>query len=119
MVPAGCNRPAPDLPPDYGSVDAVVRSNLTDFDPEDRELTCPEIDGKRRMLREEAERLTARIAHRHSGNQAAGYVGAVLFAPALLALNLSEEEKNKLNTLQARDDTLIRLKSVKLCERAD
>ena len=119
LVLAACNRPAADLPPDYGSVSARKTVTLSEFSESDRGLACPEIDLQRAALKVEADQLTGKVMSHRQNNQTAGYIGAVLFPPVLFALELSEDDKAALDRIQGREDALIKLKSIKRCPRAD
>jgi hypothetical protein len=119
LVVAACNRPAAELPPDYGSVQARQTASLAEFSADEQKLSCPEVDDRRRAVKAEADALTAKITSNRGNNQTAGYIGGVLFPPVLFALELNEGEKKSLDSLQARDDHLIKLKSLKRCKRAD
>lgn len=119
LVLAACNRPAADLPPDYGSVTARNTVSLAEFSAADQALSCPDVDRARVALKGEADELTKKIMSHRSNNQTAGYIGGALFLPVLFALELSAEDKASLDRIQGRDDTLLKLKSVKRCPRAD
>ena len=119
LILAACNRPAADLPPDYGSVSARQSVTLAGFSEPDKALACPEIDLQRAALKTEADELTGKVMSHRQNNQTAGYIGAVLFPPVLFALELSEEDKAALDRIQGREDALIKLKSIKRCKRAD
>lgn len=114
-----CNRPAAELPPDYGSVDARQTASLAEFSAEDRALDCKTIDEERVRIQAAADRMTRSIQGNRSSNQTAGYIGGVLFPPALFLMDMDEQQKNQIDTLQKRDDTLIKLKFVKKCKRTD
>jgi hypothetical protein len=119
LVLAACSRPAADLPPDYGSVSARKTVTLSEFSESDRKLACPDIDLQRAALKVEADELTGKVMSHRQNNQTAGYIGAVLFPPVLFALELSEDDKAALDRIQGREDALIKLKSIKRCQRAD
>lgn len=119
LVLAACNRPAAELPPDYGSVTARKTVTLAGFSEADKALGCAEIDSQRSALKTEADELTSKVMSHRQNNQTAGYIGGVLFAPALFALELSEDDKAALDRIQGREDALIKLKSIKRCQRAD
>lgn len=119
LVLAACNRPAADLPPDYGSVSARQSVTLAGFSEADRALGCPDIEVQRTALKADADALTKKVTSHRQNNQTAGYIGAVLFPPALFALELSSEDKASLDRIQGREDELIKLKSIKRCPRTD
>lgn len=111
----GCARSAPELPPDYGSVDAPKRLSIGDFSKADMKMSCPDLDREFALLSKKMEALDHQIRSKHGSNQAAGYIAGVLFPPALLAMESSSEQKQALDQHQDRSDTLLALKRVKNC----
>ena len=74
-------------------------------------------------LKEEAARNRASkqqyegvIVANRAQNQAAAYVGGVLFVPALLATRNDDEAKQNLDQLQTQADRIDRLSKARRCE---
>ena len=113
---AACARSAPELPPDYGSVDSTTPSPaLSDFDEVDAAMSCTAIADEKARLRRKMAQLNAQITGKHGDNQVAGYVGGVLFPPLLLATDHSLDEKEALDKFQDRVDRLALLQRIRAC----
>ncbi len=115
LVVAGCARPAPELPQDYGSVDANAILLAEDFSRADLGLSCDGIDREMSALSAEMRTLDSKIRGKHGSNEAAGYIAGVLFPPAILATDSGEGEKQALDAHQARRDEFVALKRLKSC----
>lgn len=109
-----CARSAPELPPDYGSVNASAKLSADSFDAADLHLTCPDIDQQQDALTDEASQLTGVIKGNRRHNQVAGYLGGLFLLPALAARE-NPEEKSRLDSIQVRWDELIQLERFKKC----
>jgi hypothetical protein len=114
FVVSGCARSAPDLPPDYGSINAATTLSAEQFARDDLQLSCTEIAERQRALIERAESLTGVIRSNRQHNQAAGYFGGLFLLP-LVAVRNNDDEKRQLDTMQARWDTLESLERFKSC----
>ena len=112
---AACARSAPELPPDYGSSSAQESLTLEQFDPVEAALDCEAIDKRMAMIKSEQAQYEARIRGNRSQNQAATYIGSVLFLPALLATEGDHAAKKELDRLQAQWDRMTGLKRLKDC----
>lgn len=111
-----CAGTAPDLPPDYGSTDAKPQpQKLSNFKPEDANLTCDGIGGEKSDIRAKMARLDAKIAGKHGKNEVVGFIGSAIFAPALLAADHSIKDKEELEKLHLRIDQLALLQRLKKC----
>ena len=111
---AACTRPAPDLPPDYGSVSAQAKLSADQFTSEDLRLTCGNILAEREAITDEAGKLTGVIKRNRQHNQVAGYLGGLFLFP-LIAAKENPDEKRRLDAIQGRWDTLIALQRFKTC----
>lgn len=111
---SACARPAPQLPPDYGSVDTGKTLTADQFKAADLNLSCPQIDQEQLRLTEEAGRMTGVISDSKGYNEAIGILGALFIVPALAA-DQNAGEKRRLDEIQVRWDTLIALRRFKTC----
>ena len=109
-----CARPAPELPPDYGSVNTGKTLTADQFTSADLNLSCPQINQEQLQLTEEAGRMTGVIADSKGYNEAIGILGALFIVPALAA-DQNDGEKKRLDEIQVRWDTLIALRRFKTC----
>lgn len=114
LVVSACARSAPELPPDYGSVNATAKLSASDFDAADLRTTCLGIDAQQDALTEEASSLTGVIKGNRQHNQVAGYLGGMFLLPALAAKE-NPAEKSRLDEIQARWDKLVQLERFKNC----
>lgn len=111
---AGCARPAPDLPPDYGSVGTATPLTADQFSAQDLALSCTEAKQEQVKLTEEASRLTGVISDSKGYNETIGILGALFIVPALAA-DQNPEEKRRLDEIQSRWDSLVALRRFKSC----
>ena len=112
-----CARSAPDLPPDYASVNSRETLSLHDFDQDDVDATCGEIAAEKVQIRSDYATLERQITSTRTKEQSGGYIAAVLFAPLALALDQKLEAKKRLDEMQARLDKLIALSLLKRCAK--
>jgi len=87
---------------------------LSEFSAKDQALDCQAIDEQLRVLTVIARANSAEIANNRQGNQVAGYFAGFFLLPAI-ALEGNSEEKEELDRIQKRWDTLVSLKRVKGC----
>jgi hypothetical protein len=113
---SACARSAPQLPPDYGSVDSKERLSTDTIAPHDRALTCSEIKDEMAHISNQMDALNRLIESKHGSNQTTVYFSSVLFPPAALAADDSQHEKKELDANQQRWDKLIAVKRVKGCK---
>lgn len=111
---SACARPAPQLPPDYGSVNTDAKLTADQFSSEDLRLSCTEIVEAQESLTDEAGRMTGVISDSKGYNETIGILGALFIVPALAA-DQNEDEKRRLDEIQKRWDTLVALKRFKTC----
>ncbi len=111
----GCATKAPDLPPDYGSVQAKQRLSVDDFDPETASLTCEEIKQELEKLKSEHVIQSQEIDDKRASNQTIGYFGSLFFLPALLATDSSVKAKEKIANLHKAKDKLYKAQVFKQC----
>jgi hypothetical protein len=114
LVLSACARSAPDLPPDYGSVKPTAKLSADSFDADDLRLNCSDMESQKQALTSEASQLNGIIQGNRQHNPVAGYLGGLFLFPALAARE-NPEEKNRLDGIQARWDTLIQLGRFRQC----
>lgn len=68
-------------------------------------MSCSDIDAAIETRRAEREKLTAEIHGNRKRNQVAGYLGALFILP-LVAAEGNEQEKSRLDQIQAELDRL-------------
>ncbi|MEM6489549.1 MAG: hypothetical protein AAF677_14980 [Pseudomonadota bacterium] len=83
--------------------------------PRDASMACPAIAAERERNRAEALRLAGTDGRTRDGNVAKGVVGAVVFWPAIFALDLSQSAQIELRALQDRDARLAWLAAERGC----
>lgn len=111
----GCSKNALELPHDYSSIDATEKLYVEDFDIKIAKLSCSEIDKELKIL-ENANKANAQtIKNNRSKNQAAAYIGSVLFLPAYLELDNDSNAKEKIDTINNAKDELYKLQILKNC----
>lgn len=115
LVLAACARSAPELPADRSSVNAAQPLFRSEFKAADLALACDAIANEQREIRSKADAYNRAIDRNRGQNQAMGYIGAVLFLPAVLATEHNEAEKAELDRLQNRHDELIALRRINNC----
>lgn len=111
---SACARPAPELPPDYGSVNTATPLIAEQFQSADLGLSCPAIEKEQESLTGEASRMTGVISDSKGYNETVGILGALFIVPALAA-DQNPKEKARLDEIQKRWDTLIALDRFKAC----
>ncbi|WP_282607483.1 hypothetical protein [Pelagibius sp. Alg239-R121] len=112
---AACARSAPELPADYASVNPQAELSEADFDQADLKATCGEIAAEKAGINNRYGVLERQITSTRKEEQTAGYLSGVLFPPAALAIDRKEEEKARLDEMQARLDKLGALSRLKTC----
>jgi hypothetical protein len=110
----GCARSAPSLPPDVGSVTPATALSDSDFSPADLTLACPAIGAEQQAIVDHARTLTGSIEANRTHNQVVGYFGGLFLVP-LVAARTNSGEKDQLDAMQARWDTLEMLERHKAC----
>ena len=115
LLLAACAGTAPSLPPDRSSVNATHSLSESDFEKQDLALSCAMIKDENDRIRAEANKFNNAINKNSKNNQVAGYITGVLFLPAVLATKQNTAEKENLDALQLRFDTLQRLKRFRDC----
>ena len=114
---AACARAAPDLPPDYASVNARQELSLEDFNAKDAMATCEEIAAEREQIKANYVVVERQVTSTRGQDQAAGYLSAVLFPPAAILIDQNKDAKKVLDEWQARLDKLMALSTVKGCRQ--
>jgi hypothetical protein len=111
----GCAASAPALPPDTTSLHRQRELSAADFTREDTALSCDDIVAERQRNDEAMRSAHQRIELNRKNNQVAGYIGAVIFPPAYLATEGNYAEKDEIQRLYGRQDTLIKLAAFRAC----
>lgn len=114
---SACARSAPDLPPDYGSVNPSTTLTADHFGVADLDLSCADIVVEREAMTTEAGNMTGAIRQNRHHNQVAGYLGGLFIFP-LIATRGNSGEKQRLDQIQERWDTLTMLDRYKKCPPA-
>lgn len=112
---AGCSKNALELPNDYSSIDASEKLHVEDFDVKIARLSCLEIDNELKILEIANKSNTQTITNNRSKNQAATYIGSILFLPAYLGLENDSNAKEKIDTINNAKDELYKLQILKNC----
>ena len=105
---------APPLPPDTTGSTSAHHVSAADFTPQDRELSCVQIGEQRGALHEGIDKANANIAGNRTGNQVAGYFGALFVLP-LVATQGNYSDKDVIKAAYVRLDTLNQLAVYKAC----
>ncbi len=111
----GCARPAPPLPETVKALNQTLEQAVANLPASTRSLSCRDIGLKMDALKEHDSRLNQQIQSNRGKNQVAGYIGGVLFPPALLAVDNDSLRKALLDQNQLRRDELIVAQSAKNC----
>jgi len=106
---------APALPPDTTGSTSTRHLAAADFTAQDQALSCDQIGEQRAGLHKGIDQANANIAGNRQNNQVAGYFGAVLFAPLLVATEGNYNDKDIIKAAYARLDTLNQLSVYKGC----
>ena len=85
------------------------------FQPYDRDLSCSQIQGEMASNEEKARRLIEEDENAGDSNIAIGVVGALLFWPALFALDTGDAEMVEMEALRERNRWLMQVSSDKDC----
>jgi len=118
---AACASEAPPLPPDTTSINRARDLTLEDFTPEARAMSCDQIADERIQIARAMMDANSKVAGNRTRNQTAvGFVsfGGLVMAPALLATDSNTPEKDQITALYQRQDTLIKLATLKHCPSA-
>ncbi len=81
LTVGACARSAPELPPDYSSVNSREELSSDDFDQDDVDATCDEIAAEKDQIRSDYAALESQITSTRGEEQAAGYFSAPAAAP--------------------------------------
>ena len=111
----GCARSAPPLPSSTSNSDETKEQVIARLPITTRNINCKEIFLELEGLKEHDSKLSIQIQGNRGTNQAAGYIGGVLFLPALLAVENDKSAKAMLDQNQYRRDQLIVAQWAKSC----
>jgi hypothetical protein len=106
-----CSTAAPPLPPERADARA-----LDTFPAEDARMSCDQIAEEWQATARDRQAAHQNIAANRHNNQVAGYIGATIFPPAYLATEGNYADKERLDQIQSRRDTLIELARTKRCQ---
>lgn len=84
----------------------------------DDTLTCPAIQAQIEANQAQARSLDSQRANHNATNAVVGVVGAVLFWPALFALDMTDYERQEMTALQERDQYLQQIAANHKCNGA-
>ncbi len=118
LLLAGCSSAAPPLPPDTTSINRTHDLTINDFTPEAQAMSCGDIADERQKIADAMKGANDAIAGNRTRNEVAAGIfdlGGLVAAPALLASNNNDAEKDQITKLYARRDTLIKLATLKHC----
>jgi hypothetical protein len=115
LLIAGCARNAPPLPPDLSHLPPEQRLLTGDAESPEGRLDCPALQQEAALNRAQIRQYEGVILANRGHNQAVGYIGGALFAPALLAVKNDDEAKKNLDQLQAKADRIDRLGKARSC----
>lgn len=110
-----CARNAPQLPPDLSHLSGDQRLLAGDADSAEARMDCAGLKDETVRNRAAKHHYEGIILANRVHNQAAVYIGGVLFTPAYLAAKPDEEAKKNLDQLQAQADRIDRLSKAKAC----
>jgi len=113
LVMSACTQPAQPLPPDYGSIRGAELKE-TDFSTADLALSCDAIANERAREATRVEQAEAVIKSDRTGNQIAGYFGALFLLP-LVAVETNEAQVALIDESKRRIDTLRTLTLYRRC----
>ena len=116
LLVAACARNSPALPPDLSHLPADQRLLVGDADSPEARMDCAALKEEAARNRASKQQYEGVIVANRGQNQAAAYVGGVLFVPALLATRNDDEAKQNLDQLQAQADRIDRLSKARRCE---
>ena len=88
---------------------------ISSYRPGDDSLNCAAIDSELYQIKATVVPLYDEAGDKTGWNVGWGLVGALVFWPALFALDLSDAEKEEIRAYQSRWDNLVRLRSEKRC----
>lgn len=109
---AGCVGSAPPLPPDTTSINRTRTMTLSDFSATDAAMSCADIAAERETNTGAIKAANERIEGNRGRDQALIYV-SVLTAPFIA--NDNDPERKEIAQRYQRQDTLIKLATVKAC----
>ena len=87
VLSVGCARPAPPIPETAKALNQTLEQAVANLPASTRSLSCRDIGLKMDARKEHDSRLNQQIQSNRKKNQVAGYIGGVLFPPALLAID--------------------------------
>lgn len=115
LMAAGCARNAPPLPPDLGHLPPEQRLLAGDAESSEGRMDCPALQQEAAQNRAQIRQYEGVILANRGHNQAVGYIGGVVFVPALLAVKNDDDAKKNLDQLQAKADRIDRLAKARGC----
>ncbi len=118
LLLAGCASEAPSLPTDTTSIHRTHDLTINDFTPEAQAMNCDDIAGERRKIADALRAANSAVEKNRTRNEVVmGIVDmtGLVAAPVLLAGNNNDAEKDEITKLYERQDTLIKLATLKHC----
>ena len=83
--------------------------------PADRELSCDQIEQARDAVTASMKQAIGKIEANRTQNRVAAYAGAVFFLPLLLATEGNKAEREEIDRLYERRDSLAKLSVLRKC----
>ena len=115
---AGCASEAPPLPPDTTSINRTHDLSLNDFTLAARAMSCDDIAAEKRKIGDALRAANEAVEKNRTRNEIAMGIfsmGGLIAAPVLLATENNDSDKDEIAKLYERQDTLIKLASLKHC----
>lgn len=115
---ASCASEAPPLPPDTTSINRTHDLSLNDFTPAARVMSCDDIAAEKRKIGDGLRAANEAVEKNRTRNEVAMGIfsmGGLIAAPALLATENNDSDKDEIAKLYERQDTLTKLASLKHC----
>ncbi|QSP94764.1 hypothetical protein LPB19_16590 [Marinobacter salinisoli] len=112
---SACVTPPPDLPRDISSIDATDKLSEKEFNKPDLEKSCSQLSEEINEIAQAREELYSNVSEKRAGDQAAGFIGVLIFPPALLFVDQREGLSTQLNEIHKRLDTINQLVKFKGC----
>ena len=111
----GCATSAPELPLDYGSVDAEIKLGEENFESSDLEIACQDIAGQLSRLKTQQLEVDSAILESRVNDQIVGIAANLILTPLWLVIDNDNDLKAIRDVLQERSDTLTLLFRFKSC----
>ena len=115
LAGSGCTSSAPELPPDYGSINTTTTLRADQFESRDLAMNCGQIGQQQSQVTQDLATATRTIEASAGHNAKVSHSMVFLSPAAVVALKQNRREKAQLTNLQLRWDALIALRKLKNC----